>query len=296
MTSGSTSSSSPANADNRSAAGAESKANEASNVHDASFIFDGQNAARKTTSVISDRAVLHGSELGEVPVTVTAAQSALVQLEEHCYGVLDAEIGGVLLGKVDRKGSSSTIIVQAVLPVKTDDYGPVHFTFTADSWALLHKERAEQYPTLDIVGWYHTHPGLGVFYSADDVVVHSAAFVMPWHVGLVIDPVYKEGCWFGWQSKEVGEQESGLAAIGGYYELLAKSEDSVVSWKLVDASIWETGYTPKPPSYLSDQVYVPANEWPALPPISPWWGVLLGGISLVLIILLLLDRLLTLVN
>ncbi len=289
MTSGLTSSNDPANADNQSAAEAESKANEASKVY-------GQNAARKTTSVISDRAVLHGSEHGEVPVTVTATQSALVQLEEHCYGVLDAEIGGVLLGRVDRKGSSSTIIVQAVLPVKTDDYGPVQFTFTADSWALLHEERAEQYPTLDIVGWYHTHPGLGVFYSADDVVVHSAAFVMPWHVGLVIDPVYKEGCWFGWHTKQAGEQESSLAAIGGYYELLAESEDSIVSWKLVDASIWETSYRPEPPSYLSDQVYVPANEWPALPPISPWWGVLLGGISLVLIILLLLDRLLTLVN
>ena len=244
----------------------------------------------------ADQAILHGSETGEVPVTVAITQRALKQLESYCYSVLDTEIGGVLLGEVERGDDSSAILVQAVLPVKTDDYGPVHFTFSADSWALLHQERAEQYPNLDIIGWYHTHPGLGVFYSADDVVVHSAAFVMPWHVGLVLDPIYREGCCFGWRESSLEDQGRELAPISGYFEIIEESSESVATWKLVEARIWDTSYTPESSATLSDQVYVPANDWPALPPISPWWGVLLGGVSLVLVLLLLLERLIALAN
>jgi proteasome lid subunit RPN8/RPN11 len=247
-------------------------------------------------SAMIGRSILHGSAPGEVPVSVVITQLALAQLESHCYAVLDSELGGVLLGKVERRESSSTILVKAVLPVKTDDYGPVHFTFSADSWAILHEERGQLYPNMDIVGWYHTHPGLGVFYSPDDVVVHSAAFVLPWHVGLVIDPVIREGCWFGWHATTSEQSELSLAPITGYYELLDERDKSIVSWKLVEASIWQAEYITASPTEVSDQVYVPANDWPALPPISAWWGVLLGGISLVLTLLLLLDRLIALVR
>lgn len=284
MTSASASSETPADEENQSELKSESKN------------FKTPQVSKKESSAVENQALLHGSENGEVPVTVAITQQALKQLEDYCYSVLDAEVGGVLLGEVERGEVSSAILVQAVLPVKTDDYGPVHFTFSADSWALLHQERAEQYPNLGIVGWYHTHPGLGVFYSADDVVVHSAAFVMPWHVGLVIDPIYKEGCWFGWRAGSMEDQERELAPTAGYFEILEESSESVATWNLVEAKIWDTSYPPESSAALSDQVYVPANDWPSLPPISPWWGVLLGGISLVLVLLLLLDRLIALAN
>ena len=257
---------------------------------------DEERVANRALAAIIGRSILHGSKDSEVPVSVVMTQFALAQLESHCYSVLDSELGGVLLGKVERRGTSSSILVEAVLPVKSDDYGPVHFTFSADSWAILHEERAQLYPKMDILGWYHTHPGLGVFYSADDVIVHSAAFVLPWHVGLVVDPLYREGCWFGWRATSSESPDPTLAPLTGYYELPDERDQSIVSWKLVKASIWQTGYSAQTPTAMSDQVYVPANDWPALPPISPWWGVLLGGISLVLTLLLLLDRVIALIN
>jgi proteasome lid subunit RPN8/RPN11 len=248
--------------------------------------------AGKLPSSLIEGSLLHGSEPDQVNVSVVVNQSALQQLDSHCNSVLDSEIGGVLLGTVERREDKSIVLVEAALPVQTDDYGPVHFTFTADSWASLHKERAQLHPEMDIVGWYHTHPGLGVFYSSDDVVVHSAAFVLPWHVGLVIDPVHREGSFFAWQTAPSEAGEPGLAPLPGYYEFLDEQEDSLSSWEVVGASVWPSGsYLPATPA-VSDQVYVPANEWPSLPPISPWWGVLLGGASLLLTLLILLDRLL----
>jgi proteasome lid subunit RPN8/RPN11 len=192
-----------------------------------------------------------------------------------------------------REGESHlSIDVLAALPAVTDDHGPVHFTFTADAWARIHEDRSDQFPDLQIVGWFHTHPDLGVFYSADDVVVHSAAFVMPWQVGLVIDPIRLEGCLFGWRSvpNDMTTNPT-LIPINGYYERLDERPSSTSTWKLVRSTIWQESYMPGQSEYPPNDLYMPDNAWPSLPQISPWWGVALGGLSLLISLILLLDRL-----
>ena len=235
----------------------------------------------------------HGSEPPPGQVRVAMSQLSLRQIEGHATRDLSHELGGVLLGDKGRDDRGYYVKIRATLPVRTADHGPAHFTFTADSWAQLHQERSQRYPELDIVGWYHTHPNLGVFYSADDVVVHKAAFVMPWQVGLVYDPVRGEGCLVGWrQPRGPQEAEPVLAEIDGYYEILDEQIGSVVTWQFLRSSVWHEGAYPSEARPRPGQVYAPPNAWPALPPISPWWGVILGGISLLLTLLLLIDRLL----
>ena len=236
--------------------------------------------------------LLHGAEPAAGQVRVSMSQLSLRQIEGHAVQDLSRELGGVLLGEVGRDENGHYIRVRATLPVRTADHGPVHFTFTADSWAQLHEERGQRYPKLDIVGWYHTHPNLGVFYSADDVVVHKAAFVMPWQVGLVYDPVRGEGCLVGWQGPIEADGEGNLVEIDGYYELLDEQISSVVSWHFLRSSVWREGAYRSEATPRAGQVYAPSNARPALPPISPWWGVLIGGLSLLLSLLLLIDRLL----
>lgn len=243
---------------------------------------------------------LHGRQPDSTQPLITVGQLALRQIEAHAASNLQVELGGVLLGYASQDADQLTVDIVAALPVATEDHGPVHFTFTADSWAQIHQDRMRRYPDLQIVGWFHTHPDLGVFYSADDVVVHSAAFVMPWHVGLVLDPVRAEGCFFGWRTVTAEEAIEGpgmtgelaLAPLSGFEELLDEQVSSVVRWRPVPAAIWQYGgYRPESrPS--SSQVYVPGNDWPSLPPINPWWGVVLGGISLLISLLLLLERIL----
>jgi proteasome lid subunit RPN8/RPN11 len=241
-------------------------------------------------------AFLHGKQPGIDQVQIAMSQSALRQIEGHSVSDLSRELGGVLLGQKIEEGQSILVKVLAALPVVTDDHGPVHFTFTADSWAQLHKDKAFRYPELDIVGWFHTHPNLGVFYSADDVIVHSAAFVLPWHVGLVIDPVLGEGFFVGWQNGSDAEANPELGVIDGYYELLDEQKSSAASWQFVQSTVWQQGGYSHSYDEVSNQVYAPASDWLNLPAISPWWGVLLGGLSFLISMLLLLDRLLASVN
>jgi proteasome lid subunit RPN8/RPN11 len=236
--------------------------------------------------------ILHGHAPAGDQVRVFISQVALKQIDEHAHSNLDAEVGGVLMGHLREGESHLSIDVLAALPAVTDDHGPVHFTFTADAWARIHEDRSDQFPDLQIVGWFHTHPDLGVFYSADDVVVHSAAFVMPWQVGLVIDPIRLEGCLFGWRSvpNDMTTNPT-LIPINGYYERLDERPSSTSTWKLVRSTIWQESYMPGQSEYPPNDLYMPDNAWPSLPQISPWWGVALGGLSLLISLILLLDRL-----
>jgi proteasome lid subunit RPN8/RPN11 len=236
---------------------------------------------------------LHGHAPAGDQVRVFIAQSALQQIDEHAHGDLEREVGGVLMGHLREGEAQLTIEILAALPAVSADHGPVHFTFTADAWARIHEDRSDQYPDLQIVGWFHTHPDLGVFYSADDVVVHSAAFVMPWQVGLVLDPIRLEGCLFGWRSIPNDMTKPLLIPINGYYERLGEQPVSYATWEFVRSSIWQNSYLPEEAgaSQADPDLYLPDNDWPALPQISPWWGVLLGGLSLLISLILLLDRL-----
>ncbi len=64
-----------------------------------------------------------------------------------------------------------------------------------------------QFPDHRIVGWYHTHPGHGVFLSKLDIFAHESFFGLPWQTALVYDPRNGEEGVFGTeegQSKRVG--------------------------------------------------------------------------------------------
>lgn len=181
--------------------------------------------------------LLHGRAPGEGRAVVVMRQTALLQVSAHSRSNLNVELGGALLGRAYRHGEGVVIEVQAALPAISQDHGPVHFTFSADSWSRLHQDRAAHYPDLDIIGWFHTHPDLGVFYSSDDVVVHSAAFTQPWHVGLVVDPVREEAAYFGWVA-------GALTPLDGFYELPDRQPEPIVPWRIVPTAVWEQPYAP----------------------------------------------------
>ncbi|KAA3660714.1 MAG: hypothetical protein DWQ04_18625 [Chloroflexi bacterium] len=217
---------------------------------------------------------LHGTQpQQDANVWVITRQAALEQIRTHSISNLRTELGGCLLGRAYRTGKQLLVVVKAAIPAVSQDSGPVHFTFSADSWSQIHKDRAEQYADLDIVGWFHTHPALGVFYSGDDVVVHSAAFTLPWHVGLVVDPIRNEASFFGWEHGE-------LVPFAGFYEKLDEQPEPVVKWRGVHTSVWSTSdyepsaYEPtmtQPPTTAGFQ----RNSW-----FSPYLAVGVAAVSL----------------
>ncbi len=185
---------------------------------------------------LTSNAHRHGQQPAADQVVVSHRQQAISQIRAYSITNLRAELGGVLLGHAYRDGEQLLVEVIAALPARNDDHGPIHFTFTADAWSQIHHDRTAQYPNLEIVGWFHTHPGLGVFYSSDDVVVHTAAFTLPWHVGLVVDPLGNEASYFGWQAGV-------LTPIPGYFEQLDTQESPLAPWRVAKTEVWRSRKT-----------------------------------------------------
>jgi proteasome lid subunit RPN8/RPN11 len=76
--------------------------------------------------------------------------------------------------------------------------GGAHVTFTQDTWEHIYKIKDKEYPDHKIVGWYHSHPGFGVFLSEHDLFIQQNFFSNPQQVAWVYDPhTDEEGC-FGW--------------------------------------------------------------------------------------------------
>ena len=68
------------------------------------------------------------------------------------------------------------------------------------------RARAALRPLEMIVGWYHSHPGLGAFFSATDRRTQAAFFPHPYSVGWVLDPVLDDEAFFvGRESAAPGE-------------------------------------------------------------------------------------------
>jgi proteasome lid subunit RPN8/RPN11 len=232
---------------------------------------------------LTEECLLHGQETSGDNLVIFISQLALKQVATHSKSDLGSEVGGVLLGRAYQYGSEIYLDVQAAIPAVTADHGPVHFTFTADAWAQLHKDRAARYPELDIVGWFHTHPNLGVFYSSDDVVVHSAAFTMPWHIGMVVDPVRKEVALFGWEHEE-------LVVYPGFYERMELQPSSVLEWDMVPTAVWDHPYEYNGGErYDRSSVYLPATSAPVMPALKSYIAYGIAGLALLLSLLMLLG-------
>ncbi len=237
-----------------------------------SHSVDVQNLPRRDSAPTSETCHLHGDVPPPSQPHLILFPQASKQIVEHARSDLRSEVGGILLGAAYRHESRVYVDVHAALPVRSSDHGPVHFTFNADAWANLHRERSERYPELNIVGWFHTHPGLGIFFSGDDVVVQSAAFVMPWHVALVVDPVQRTMGLFGRCDGE-------LSALAGFYEVVdAQNGAPLLPWQARKGEIWDETYMERMAATRASE----AQQRARLPQLKAWHALAVAAGSLLL--------------
>jgi proteasome lid subunit RPN8/RPN11 len=139
----------------------------------------------------------------EVYLRVRAVEAILAQ----AGGAGSSESGGVLAGTLCRDEHGAYLLIEAAIPATDARQGRVSLTFTQESWAGMHAALERDHPDLAIVGWYHTHPGLGVFLSGQDLFIQRSFFAAPHQVALVVDPT--AGTWgaFRWHGdcRESGE-------------------------------------------------------------------------------------------
>jgi proteasome lid subunit RPN8/RPN11 len=120
-------------------------------------------------------------------------------IRQHARSHMKTEVCGVLIG-----GSLNGVVeVRASIEALNAAQAGTHVTFTQDAWETIYKTKDESYPDERIVGWYHSHPGFGVFLSEHDTFIHRNFFSSLDQVAWVYDPhTDEEGC-FGWVEGDI---------------------------------------------------------------------------------------------
>ena len=126
-------------------------------------------------------------------------QSVLNQIHRHGLSTTDIEVCGVLVGNVYHDPSGPWLYVEKAIEGNHATQRAAQVTFTADTWAHIQAIMDRDYPDKRILGWYHTHPGFGIFLSDMDVFIQENFFPEPWQVAFVYDPKAKEEGLFLWK-------------------------------------------------------------------------------------------------
>jgi proteasome lid subunit RPN8/RPN11 len=162
-------------------------------------------------------------------VSVFLTQPAFVRICALAGRDMDNEVGGVLIGlwRADKTSGEQYIVAEAALPARHTRQGSAFLTFTQDTLVAFQQEQEERYPGKRIVGWFHTHPRMGVFLSDYDLWLHTHFFPEPWQVALVIEPHGQTGGFF----VRSGDGRLDNHAYFGFREILGRSGRSLVYWK-----------------------------------------------------------------
>ena len=143
----------------------------------------------------------------------TARQGIKVALQRRAWlGALEhvsshrVEAGGLLVGRVYESSKGLLISeIENAVPARVFDGTGTSLQMSADVWETARREAP---PGSCTVGWYHSHPNLGAFFSGTDRRTQARFFSNAYSVGLVIDPVRHESAWFaGANSLELGQAD-----------------------------------------------------------------------------------------
>jgi proteasome lid subunit RPN8/RPN11 len=123
-------------------------------------------------------------------------QTSVAVVYPHVFGNPDREVGGVLIGRASRRGLP---LITGAIPAIAADERRDSLTFTQDAWEHVHRTLERDFPDGEqIVGWYHSHPGFGIFLSEHDLFIHRNFFSGPSQIALVVDPLATTEGVFAW--------------------------------------------------------------------------------------------------
>jgi len=138
-------------------------------------------------------------QMSNSPRGVVIDAEVLRSIRQHARSETSSEVCGVLIGA----GEGNTVTVAACIAGVSAEQAGAHVTFTQDTWQHIYEVKDRDYPDERIIGWYHSHPGFGVFLSDHDTFIHRNFFSAPQQIAWVFDSVSdEEGC-FVWQGKEI---------------------------------------------------------------------------------------------
>jgi proteasome lid subunit RPN8/RPN11 len=145
---------------------------------------------------------------------------ALADAIKH-VSATNVESGGLLVGKTYVSAAEfgerlrHVVAILRCVPADDAEGSSVALRMEPELWT---KTNASKPDDQFVVGWFHSHPNLGAFFSGTDRGTQRRFFPESHKIGWVIDPIRKENAWFiGGDSVTVSEK---CVFVGKFAQLL----------------------------------------------------------------------------
>lgn len=177
-----------------------------------------------------ERTLLHDDGL-DLPPDVRIDADVHREMEQFAMQDRYTECAGLLLGEVSVEGRERVIHIRACAPAAEAEGDRLSVRMTARAWESALRIKDKEYPELRTLGWFHTHPGSGVFMSDSDTFAHKHFFPHPNMVAYVLDPTVGRDGFFYWHNGVIGLRPSyGLVCTvkkGGWWERFRPSPKAI---------------------------------------------------------------------
>lgn len=164
---------------------------------------DRANAARDLAQSVTSDWPSHSFPLAgprEPGTRVVIRQSVLNEIHQHGQSRKDVEVCGVLIGNGYQDTDGAFVYVEASIRGEHAGNQLAQVTFTSETWCHIQDIMDREHVGQRIVGWYHTHPGFGIFLSPMDLFIHENFFGGPEQLALVYDPLGGDEGVFVWRA------------------------------------------------------------------------------------------------
>jgi len=171
-----------------------------------------QEPPRRDADLISVDAV----PMWKIPPTVQGRQyryqvlirrSVLNDIRAHARSNPEVEVCGVLVGRVYHDGHAPWGWISANIRGNYASGRNAQVTFKSETWTHIHAEMEARFQGQKILGWYHSHPGFGIFLSEMDLFIHENFFAESWQVAFVDDPRSGDRGLFVWRKGQTSRED-----------------------------------------------------------------------------------------
>jgi proteasome lid subunit RPN8/RPN11 len=160
-------------------------------------------------------------------------KSEIKTIQEHLDEIPEIESGGLLFGHpftdINNPEKNFTVVVGSAR-VKSVNSGIGHYMVSPEE---LFRTRTRLPEGLMTVGWYHSHPGHGVFLSGADMLIMESVYSLNWQLAYVFDTFSRqEGFFNGEKGNKVNninylrEKPKIIEAVSRYNCAIAAQEDA----------------------------------------------------------------------
>ncbi len=130
--------------------------------------------------------------------------NVIEEIDSFLISDVNNECGGVLLGKVFKTETNKLFIeIDNFIIAKNTKSSLSRLTFTHDTWNGINNELEVYHKDEIILGWFHSHPGHGVFLSGYDIFIQENFFNEEFMIAYVYDPVNNERAFFQWRDGQI---------------------------------------------------------------------------------------------